>query len=57
MYIEIQNIMFQSIIDSLLRDHQCFPYIDQCVAQHHRMNTERHKLILLLFDFFCDFEI
>ena len=22
-----------------------FPYIDQCVAQHHRINTGCHKLI------------
>ena len=30
---------------------QCFPYIDQCVAQRHRINTEHHKLIPLHFLF------
>jgi hypothetical protein len=33
-------------------------YIEQCVTQRHRMDTERHKLILLFFKKrFSDFEI
>ena len=37
---------------------QSLPYIEQCVAQRHRINTERHKLILLFFfKRFSDFEI
>ena len=28
---------------------QCFPYIDQYVAQRHRTNNERHKLIQIFF--------